>query len=285
MELNKNFCTKIILSKSIQNKIESHRKILLGLQIHDFEMDDLIELLDKIIIKNEKIIIYGYSANIYSRLKKMPEFVFFFQNMDIIIADGQGIPILARIFGIDIKRRIGIVNLANNLLELANKKKYKVLLFGATPEMNIKANENIKRLYPNIKLCRGIDGYFKKNEEMSIVRKISEEKPDILYIGISSPIKEWFALNYKELLNVKIIVPCGGWIDVIGGKAKRPPFTLKWFPVTWIFRFLQEPRRLFKPILVTVLKFVFCIFPVLFVKHVLGIEKNPSIINHFRLTQ
>ena len=256
---------------------------LLGLRIHTFSFEELMILLETALVSNESLIVYGFSANIYSRIRKLPEFVHFFNKMDIVIPDGQGIPILARLFDVNIKARIGIVNLSNHFLKLANKKGYKVFLFGATEEINKNACNKIKTKYPGIKSCSGRNGYFADTDENSIVNEIKEYNPDILFIGISSPIKERFALKYKADLNAKLIVPCGGWFDIVAGKVKRPPFILKKFPITWIYRIIQEPKRMFGPILLSVLDSVFIIFPILYLKHVLGIEKNPSIIRHFKL--
>jgi N-acetylglucosaminyldiphosphoundecaprenol N-acetyl-beta-D-mannosaminyltransferase len=256
---------------------------LLGLRIHSFSLEELMTLLETTLASNEPLIVYGFSANIYSRIRNIPEFIHFFNKMDIIIPDGQGIPILARLFNVNIKERVGIVNLSNHLLELANKKNYKVFLLGATEEINRNACNNIRKKYPGIKSCSGRNGYYNDEDEKSIVNEIKEFNPDILFIGISSPVKERFALKYKACLNAKLIIPCGGWFDILAGKVKRPPFILKKLPVTWIFRFIQEPKRMFGPVILTVLDSVFIIFPVLYFKHFFGIEKNPSIVKYYKL--
>lgn len=261
------------------------KRNLLGLPIYDTTMKDLVSTLDLKLKNNHKAVVFGLSAGAYGRLKQRPDLVGLYNKMDIIIADGQGIPILGKYFGVPISEHVGIVNLTHEMLKLANEKGYRLLLFGGTQEVNDKANKNISVKYPNIKLCEGINGYFDKNDEMTIVRKINKEMPDILFIGISYPIKEQFSIKYRNILYAKIIIPCGGALDVIAGHVKRPPFTLKQFPITWFYRFIQEPRRLFKATVVTVLYSMAYVFPLLYVKHILGIEKNPSIIKFFKLDE
>jgi N-acetylglucosaminyldiphosphoundecaprenol N-acetyl-beta-D-mannosaminyltransferase len=265
------------------DEIKRRETRLLGLRIHSIKLGELIDFLESNADINKPLIIYGFSANIYSRLRKIPEFILFFNKMDIVVADGQGIPILAKLFNVDIKERVGIVNLSNGLLQLADKKKHKIFLLGSTEEINKIARENILRKFPQISGCTGRNGYFTSVNEESIVQEISKFSPDILFIGISSPIKEKFALKYKDKLGARLIIPCGGWIDVIAGNVKRPPVSLKKFPVTWFFRFIQEPRRMFGPIILTMIDSIFVIFPILYLKHLLGIEKNPSIITHLNL--
>jgi N-acetylglucosaminyldiphosphoundecaprenol N-acetyl-beta-D-mannosaminyltransferase len=265
------------------NKLIIRETKLLGLRIHAVSLEEIMLNIENAINSKNTLIVYGFSANIYSRIRKMPEFIYFFNKMDIVIADGQGIPLLAKMFKVNITDRIGIVNLSNHLLGLANNKGYNVFILGATDEVNFYACNNIKSKYLGIKNCVGRNGYFNEKDENLIVNQIKESHSDILFIGISSPIKERFALKYKTEFDVRIIIPCGGWIDVIAGKVKRPPFLLKKLPITWLFRLIQEPKRMFGPILLTVLDSIFIIFPILYLKHLFGLEKNPSIIRHFKL--
>ena len=129
-------------------------------------------------------------------------------------------------------------------------------------------------------MCSGINGFFSPNEELSIIEKINKEKPDILFIGISSPIKERFALKYKNILKTKVIIPCGGYLDVLAGKEKRPAINFKWFPTTWFYRFLQSPK-LFKSTVYPVFYFGIKVLPILLFKHFLNIERNPSILKYY----
>jgi len=259
------------------------KKKLLGLPIYDITMIDLVRFLDQKIKNNDKLIVFGISAGAYGRLKYRRDLAKIYHQMDLLIAEGQGIPLLAKLFGVNISEHIGLVNLTFKMLEIADQNSYKVLLFGATKEINDKAGDIIKRKYPNLILCEGINGYFKQDDEEQIVNKINSEAPDILLIGITYPIKERFSVKYKSSLNTKVIIPCGGVFDVIAGRAKRPPIRLKWIPITWLYRYLQEPRRLFKPIIITVLYSIFWVFPILYFKHISHIERNPSILKFHKI--
>jgi len=264
-------------------EIKSKKRNLLGLPIYDITMDEMLLQIEYRIKQDIKTTIFGISAGAYGRLKFRKDLVSTYNKMDINIAEGGGIPLLAKMFGVQIREHVGLVNLMFRLLEFSNEKKYKILLFGASQEVNDQAAAVLNQKYPGIQLCKGINGYFNKDDESQIVEIINKEKPDILFIGITYPIKEKFTIKYKDQLNVKIIIPCGGAFDVLAGKAKRPPVTFKWIPVTWFYRYIQEPRRLFKQVLLTVLYSVFWVFPILYIRHILRIERNPSIIKFFNL--
>jgi len=239
----------------------SSRKRVLGLPIDDVTLPSLIEVLDDRIIKRKFSVIYGFSVTLLGRLGSLPELFDYFEGFDFVISDGAGVPPLARILGIKLNRYIGIPNLADELVKLCSDKGYKLMLFGATEEINRDACANLKRRYPDLKLCEGIHGYFKEAEEAAIAERIKQASPDVLFIGISSPIKERFALTWKNHMEVPVILPCGGMIDIYSGKTKREPRFLFRLPLAWLFRWVQEPLRLFRPLLIPGIYFIFVVFP------------------------
>jgi N-acetylglucosaminyldiphosphoundecaprenol N-acetyl-beta-D-mannosaminyltransferase len=253
-----------------------YERDLLGIKVYDTRFPDIIEVLDKTIEENKKNIVFGISAAAYGRLKFRPDLYGIYDKMDIMIAEGAGMPLFAKLFGIKISRKIGLVNLTNHLLSLANQKKYKVLFFGATQQINEEVHRKVAQKYPGIRLCKGINGYFAESELPEIVDRINDEAPDILFVGISYPIKERFAVKYKQALATKLIVPCGGAFDVLSGSIKKTKEISKVIPTAWLMRLVQEPKRMFKPILVTVLYSFFCMLPQLLFLHVF-VRRNPSI--------
>jgi N-acetylglucosaminyldiphosphoundecaprenol N-acetyl-beta-D-mannosaminyltransferase len=267
----------------INTELKLVRRDLLGLPVHDLNRIQLFAIVEEAISTNQKLIVFGIAAGTYGELDKHPEYISFFNKMDIILPEGGGIRLLAYFFNINITEHLSITGISDNLLGVASEKGYKIFLFGATQEVNDKAILNIRRKYPLLRIARGRNGYFKINEEPDIVNEINMESPDILFIGITSPIKERFALNHKSKLKVSVIIPCGGYIDVLAGVVNRPKINFKWFPTTWFYRFLMEPRRLYRQTLIPIFKLVFYIFPILLLKHKLGIEENPSIIKFLKL--
>ncbi len=90
------------------------------------------------------------------------------------------------------------------------------------------------------------DGYFNEDEEDDIVKMIANSDSSMLFVAISSPKKEIFLNKYKDRLNVPLIMGVGGAFDVLTGKVKRAPIWMQKFGLEWFYRFLQEPRRMWK---------------------------------------
>ena len=96
----------------------------------------------------------------------------------------------------------------------------------------------------------------KSVERPRIIDAIAEARPDILFAAMSSPKKELFLAKWNAHLNVPVCHGVGGAFDVMAGKAVRAPEAWQRFGMEWLYRLLQEPRRLWRRYLVT--NTVFC---------------------------
>jgi N-acetylglucosaminyldiphosphoundecaprenol N-acetyl-beta-D-mannosaminyltransferase len=102
------------------------------------------------------------------------------------------------------------------------------------------------------------NGYFQKEEERTIAEQIAGSNPNILFVAISSPVKENFLYHNKDLLSkVNLIMGVGGSFDVIAGYVKRAPLWMQKMGLEWLFRVYQEPRRMLKRYVVGNSKFLF----------------------------
>jgi len=253
----------------------------LGLKYSLFNLQELKTEIILTIINNRKKVFYGYSLTLLPKFKHYPEIYSYSNQFDYFLADGKGYFFFLRLFGVKLKSDISLPDLANIILDMANKDKFSVLLIGADKKTNSIATKNIKNNYPKAEVFEGIDGYFSKQEEVTIIEKINIMNPDIILIGISSPKKERIAYEWKEILNCKIIVPCGGVIDVLAGKTKREPFIVKKLGLTWLYRVVQEPIRLFKPLLIGGISVVFFLIPKILFEVVIKKNKEFSIPNFY----
>lgn len=176
---------------------------------------------------------------------------------DLINADGQAVVWASKALGQPLKERVAGIDLMMNLVESAFKNHYKIFFFGAKEEVvktviDIYAN----KYSPNI-IAGYRNGYFKKDEEKDIANQISKSGADILFVAISSPTKENFLYENKELLsNVSFIMGVGGSFDVVAGKVKRAPIWMQQSGLEWFYRFIQEPKRMWKRYLIGNSKFI-----------------------------
>jgi N-acetylglucosaminyldiphosphoundecaprenol N-acetyl-beta-D-mannosaminyltransferase len=128
-------------------------------------------------------------------------------------------------------------------IKLSAKKGYRVFLLGGETGVAEKAAKLLKLKYPELIIAGTQHGYFKSNKEQSIVTRIREAHPDILFAGLGMGRQEkWLAANLNEL-NVPVSVGVGGSLDVIAGLKSRAPGWARTLYIEWLYRLVIEPQR------------------------------------------
>lgn len=174
----------------------------------------------------------------------------------LINADGVSIVWAGKKLGVPVKERVTGIDLFLKLVELANDKGYKLYLFGAKEEVVTKVKSIFENQYPNINIVGYRNGYFKENNEKDIVKDICDSKADIVFVAFSSPKKEYWINKYLNDMNVPFVMGVGGSFDVVAGVTDRAPEWMQNHGLEWFYRFIQEPRRMFRRYIIGNLKFV-----------------------------
>ena len=171
---------------------------------------------------------------------------------DIINADGMPLVWASRLFGKPIPERVTGVDLMQDLVDLASKKDYKIYFLGAKEEVVKRVVEHYSEKY-SPKIVAGYrNGYFSDDEEKEIASQIAKSGANILFVAITSPKKENFLFRNKDLLsNVNFFMGVGGSFDVVSGVIKRAPMWMQRTGFEWLFRIIQEPKRMWKRYLIT----------------------------------
>lgn len=163
---------------------------------------------------------------------------------DMICTDGMGILVAARLLGLDLGERIAGVDLMYAILKMCEADGFRPYFLGAKNDILQRALSEVRRRYPRIRIAGSRHGYFSPDEEAEIVHEIHQSKADCLFVGISSPIKERFLNTYRDELGVPLQLGVGGAFDVLAGEKKRAPVTVQRAGFEWLYRMIQEPRRL-----------------------------------------
>jgi len=170
---------------------------------------------------------------------------------DIINADGQAVVWASNFLGQPLPERVAGIDLMQNLVRLAYEKNYKIFFFGAKEEVVSEIVRRYSEQYSREIIAGYRNGYFEKHEEKEIAKQIADSGAHILFVAISSPTKEIFLNQYKDIINTPFIMGVGGSFDVVSGKVQRAPVWMQNAGLEWFYRFLQEPRRMWKRYLYT----------------------------------
>jgi len=176
------------------------------------------------------------------------------RSCDIINIDGMGIVWGARFLGHKVPERVAGVDLFHELLAMSADNGFSVYLLGAEDEIVSSTANRVQQLYPALKIAGYHHGYFWK-DETTVVEKIRDSGAQLLFVAITSPKKENFINRWREELGIDFVMGVGGTFDVVAGKVKRAPLWMQRWGLEWLYRVIQEPRRMWKRYLLTNSKF------------------------------
>lgn len=144
--------------------------------------------------------------------------------------------------GYDIKERVTTPDVMEELFKIANEKEQKVFLFGAKESTVSHMKDILEVEYPKMDIVGYRNGYYTSEEEPRIAEHISSLAPDYLFIGMPTPRKEHFILNYKGKIDVGVFLGVGGAFDAKAGVLKRPPKLLRGHGLEAFFRITRNPK-------------------------------------------
>ncbi|MEZ7892951.1 MAG: WecB/TagA/CpsF family glycosyltransferase [Candidatus Wallbacteria bacterium] len=230
---------------------------ILNCPITFFNMDETLNYINTNIKIKNKIHHTAVNAMLLVNMKSDKELFDAIINSDIINADGQSVILASKFLNKPLPERVAGIDLMENLIKLAYNEKYKIFFLGAKEDIIKKVIEKYSIIYSKNIIAGYRNGYFNENEELEIIKLINESNANILFIGMSSPKKEKFLYKYKNKINVNFMMSVGGSFDVIAGAVKRAPLWMQKFCLEWFYRFIQEPKRMWKRYLYTNTMFIY----------------------------
>ena len=226
--------------------MDINRVEVLGIPVDCVNMSQSIDVVDQLIsgecatsiiaVNPEKVI----KAQTDSRLLNC------LNEAGLLIPDGIGLVVAVKILGLGNLSRVPGAELMPAICERAAEKGYSIFLFGAEPDVNLKAREVLQVKYPDLQIAGGQDGYVSEKNMPQLINDINESGAQILFIALGSPRQELWMEEYLPQLQVKVCQGVGGTFDVISGKVKRAPSVFRSLHLEWFYRLASQPRRLLR---------------------------------------
>jgi len=223
----------------------------LGLYFHNFIMEEALRCLEEFITRKEPRMVFTPTAELIVQARKNAWLQRIYNSSDLLLIDSFVVYYFARISGKPVRAPVSAARLMLNFLPLANQKGYHIYLLGATEEVVTKTVEVIKNKFPRIHIAGWHNGYFDIDRCPEVINDIKRKRVDVLFVGMSSPFKERFISQYYKKIGVPVSIGVGGTFDIIAGKCKLAPSWVSRLGIEWLYRLLQEPRRLYKRYLFT----------------------------------
>jgi N-acetylglucosaminyldiphosphoundecaprenol N-acetyl-beta-D-mannosaminyltransferase len=242
------------LSQRVAGPIDTVK--FLGLTIQPRSMREMNEVVEEGIREHRKCIISNHnlhSVYLFHKHAKVREFYAFAHWTHL---DGMPLVALGRLYGYPLQRdqRLTNADWTGPLMELAASRGWRVFYLGSSKQVAEKGVALLRKRSPTLQI-EVSDGYFDARcgsaENEAVIGRINAYKPDLLMVGMGMPRQElWTQENYTRLDAHVILSSTGAALDYVAGAVPTPPRWAGRVGLEWMFRLVNEPRRLFARYLV-----------------------------------
>ena len=221
---------------------------ILGVPFDNVTKDEAVRLVEKMIASRRPHYLVTPNVDFLVQARRDVELRRILFEAHLVLCDGTPLVWASRLLGNALPERVAGADVVPLLIQVAAHKGYRLFLLGATPDSARRAVRNLRERFPELIIAGHYSPPFNQLLEMDhdeIKRRVLEAKPDLLFVSFGCPKQEkWVAMHYRSLA-VPVTAGVGATVDFLAGQVKRAPVWMQRSGTEWIFRLIQEPRRLF----------------------------------------
>lgn len=231
---------------------------IMGVNIAAIDMEWLLNYLDENItdIKGDYICV----SNVHTTVTSYEDVAYCaVQNGGLMaIPDGGPLSTVGRKRGHKNMKRTTGPSLMGEVFKISVKKGYRHYFYGSKEETLELLYQKLTEHYPGIKIVGMYSPPFRlltEKEDEAVIERINEIKPDFVWVGLGAPKQEkWMAAHQGKIDGLMIGVGAG--FDYYAENIKRAPMWMQKSNLEWLYRLMQDPKRLFKRYWSTNTKFI-----------------------------
>lgn len=223
---------------------------VLGIQIDNLDFQEALARVEEIIAAREPEYFSCINLHQIVLYKENERFREITNRAGLLTVDGQPVMWIAKLFGTPVKEKVPGEEFVPAVCRLAAEKGYRVFFLGGAPGAAERAVENLRKESPQLKVAGTYSPPFGFERDEMEIAKINEllkaSQADLLFVGLGSPKQDIFIDENKDVYQIPLSLSIGIAIDYLGGSIEPTPKWARDHGLAWFFRFIQEPRRLFK---------------------------------------
>jgi N-acetylglucosaminyldiphosphoundecaprenol N-acetyl-beta-D-mannosaminyltransferase len=218
---------------------------------HDVTLARAVEIVEGFILEGRPRKVLCANVALYVGARRSPELWELYRRSDLLTVDGWGIYHASRLLGDPAPKPVSGIDLMFALIERAAERGYRIYIVGAADEVLKAAVTRLRQQHPSLRIVGWHHGYYDVAEEDDVGDLVRAAAADLVLLATSSPQKERFAERQAGRGVGGVFVAVGGSIDIAAGRYRRAPEWVRLAGLEWVYRLVQEPRRLWRRYLVT----------------------------------
>lgn len=230
----------------MRNREDSSLTEVLDLRFRDWPLSAVADSLVSDARNGIRQLVYFVNAHCVNVAARNESYRALLHSAPYLYADGAGMAIAARIFGVSLENNVNGTDLFPVLCKSAAKNDVPIALMGSSPGIAEACANNMKSMCPGLRVVWIGHGYSSDEEEMNYIDDINRSGARILLVAKGVPMQELWIESNASKITVPVIMGVGALFDFYSGAMPRSPLIFRKLRMEWFFRFLMEPRRLFR---------------------------------------
>ena len=219
---------------------------ILGIRINNLTMSEALENLLARLQGDRANQVCFVNADCANLAYKDEEYLAVMNNAALTLADGIGLKLAGKLLSRDIKQNVNGTDLFPRLCASLSGTGHGLFLLGAKPGVTEAVRNWIEQTYPEVIVSGCHHGYFSPAEEPAVIRQIAESGASLLLVAFGAPRQDKWINQHLGETGVKVAMGVGGLFDFYSGNVSRAPQWMREMGLEWLYRFLQEPGRMWK---------------------------------------
>ena len=230
--------------------MQHHKVDILGTPVSSLTMDELFSDWESVIKQGKKAQVCITPVNSILAARATASVQEIYKHADYVLCDGVPVKWASKFLGDPIKERITGLDVLPRIFPFASRNDFTIFLLGASPGVADTLKAVMEAKHPGVKIVGTFvppfRAVFSKEENQEMIDAINTVKPDILLVSLTAPKQDiWIAENLEKL-DTHVAIGIGGAFEVAAGMIQRAPLWMQKSGLEWLYRFLQEPKRMFR---------------------------------------
>lgn len=234
----------------------------LGVRVDAVQIQDVCAMIDEWIEQRQScryVAVTGMHGVMEARHD--PSFRAILNSADLVVPDGMPLVWFGRLRGVELPRRVYGPELMLRVCQQTTAKGSRHFLLGGAPGVPERLAATLRNSFPGFQIVGSCSPPFRpltQAEDEDLVASINRAAPDVVWVGLGTPNQERWMHQHRDRLNAAVLVGVGAAFDIHSGTKKQAPSWMRERGLEWLFRLLQEPKRLWRRYLLYGSQFAFC---------------------------
>ncbi|WP_018653344.1 WecB/TagA/CpsF family glycosyltransferase [Actinomadura flavalba] len=225
---------------------------VLGVRVSRLDAAALRDRVERAVTERRKLTVTFANPDYVRRARRDAGLQALMNGFDLNLPDGWGVVLAARLFGRPVPGRMANDDLTDDLFGQPAAEGWSVYLFGNAPGVADEAAANLTRWYPGLTVAGTQHGHWARDGRIPgdtaerLVKEINAAAPDILHVGLGTPLQQEFVAAHRDRIDAPVIFTCGAYFEHLAERREYYPAWVLRLRVGFLYRLAREPRRLWR---------------------------------------